>query len=445
MGNGSIGTAGILLTNCRVVKHGNDMKETNILVVDGVIAAIGPDIAPRSVVRRVNMNRALATPGLIDIHTHLREPGNTHEISKETIKTGTLAAAHGGFTTVCAMPNLDPVPDTPEHLAVEQAIIKRDARVKVLPYAAITQSRTSDTPVDFDAMAAAGAFGFSNDGSGVQSATTMRRAMEAAARLGKPIATHAEDEQLMGSGDARKVIRECPAARKLDLPIWTADIEASQIARDLELAKQTGAHYHVCHVSTQESLTLIRRAKSEGVHVTAEACPHHLLLTVDDIPFGADDGRTTDYKMNPPLPTKADQQALIEALLDGTIDIIATDHAPHQPVDKGDDFLKAAYGIVGLETAFAVLYTKLVESGIATLEQLIGWLSTKPAQLFGIPGGHLRVGERADIAFFDIEHTYRIQAEDFESKSSNTPFIGWGVEGKTVMTLAEGKVAWTEK
>ncbi|HFN2516462.1 TPA: dihydroorotase, partial [Enterococcus faecium] len=372
----------------------------------------------------------LITPGLVDVHVHLREPGFTY---KETIEAGTRSAARGGFTTVCAMPNLNPVPDTAEKLRQVYDIIRKDAVVKVLQYAPITENLRSEKLVDQEALIEEGAFAFTNDGVGVQTAGTMYLAMKEAAKNNKALVAHTEDESLLFGG----VMHAGKKAEELGLPGILSVTESSQIARDLLLAEATGVHYHVCHVSTKESVRVIRDAKKAGIHVTAEVSPHHLILIDEDIPedFGF-------WKMNPPLRGREDREALIEGLLDGTIDCIATDHAPHGLEEKSQSFMKSPFGIVGSETAFQLIYTHFVETGRFTLEQVINWLAVKPAEIFGLNAGTLTVGAPADVAVFDITQTCTIDKEDFLSKGENTPFIGWKVKGETQMTFVNGKLVW---
>ncbi|MBQ9185543.1 MAG: dihydroorotase [Bacteroidales bacterium] len=337
-----------------------------------------------------------------DVHVHLREPGFT---SKETILTGTRAAARGGYTIVCPMPNLNPVPDSLETLSVEQAAIDRDAVVRVLPYCSITKGRKGLELVDFAALKGR-CCAFSDDGSGVQSEDVMREAMKAAAREGVIIAAHCEDNSLPGT-DPRS--------------------EWGQIQRDLELCAETGCHYHVCHISTKESVQLIREAKARGVNVTCETAPHYLTLCADDV---LDDGR---FRMNPPLRSAADREALIEGLKDGTIDVIATDHAPHTAAEKGRGFAGSAMGIIGMETAFPVLYTKLVRSGRISLERLVEAMSTAPRRIFGLPD------TPDDRVFIDLDTPFVIDSSSFASKGRSTPFDGWTVYGRIVKTIMNGK------
>ncbi|RBT65019.1 dihydroorotase [Enterococcus hirae] len=419
-----------LIKNGQINTRKNETAPAEIWIENGKIKAIGEGFSEAEFDEVFDAKGQLITPGLVDVHVHLREPGFTY---KETIVAGTKAAARGGFTTVCAMPNLNPVPDTPEKLEQVYDLIKRDAVVKVLQYAPITENLRSEVLVDQEAMIKGGAFAFTNDGVGVQTAGTMYQAMKEAAKNNKALVAHTEDESLLFGG----VMHAGDKAKELGLPGILSVTESSQIARDLLLAEATGVHYHVCHVSTKESVRVIRDAKKAGIHVTAEVSPHHLILIDEDIPedFGF-------WKMNPPLRGKEDREALIEGLLDGTIDCIATDHAPHGLEEKSKSFLESPFGIVGSETAFQLIYTHFVETNRFTLEQVINWMATKPAEIFQLEAGTLTVGAPADVAIFDIEHSSTIDKKDFLSKGENTPFVGWNVKGETLGTFVDGKLAW---
>ncbi|EPF4491293.1 dihydroorotase [Enterococcus hirae] len=419
-----------LIKNGQINTRNNETTPAEIWIENGKIKAIGEGFSEAEFDEVFDAKGQLITPGLVDVHVHLREPGFTY---KETIAAGTKAASRGGFTTVCAMPNLNPVPDTPEKLEQVYDLIKRDAVVKVLQYAPITENLRSEVLVDQEAMIKAGAFAFTNDGVGVQTAGTMYQAMKEAAKNNKALVAHTEDESLLFGG----VMHAGDKAKELGLPGILSVTESSQIARDLLLAEATGVHYHVCHVSTKESVRVIRDAKKAGIHVTAEVSPHHLILIDEDIPedFGF-------WKMNPPLRGKEDREALIEGLLDGTIDCIATDHAPHGLEEKSKSFLESPFGIVGSETAFQLIYTHFVETNRFTLEQVINWMATKPAEIFQLEAGTLTVGAPADVAIFDIEHSSTIDKKDFLSKGENTPFVGWNVKGETLGTFVDGKLAW---
>lgn len=419
-----------LIKNGQINTRKNETTPAEIWIENGKIKAIGEGFSEAEFDEVFDAKGQLITPGLVDVHVHLREPGFTY---KETIAAGTKAAARGGFTTVCAMPNLNPVPDTPEKLEQVYDLIKRDAVVKVLQYAPITENLRSEVLVDQEAMIKAGAFAFTNDGVGVQTAGTMYQAMKEAAKNNKALVAHTEDESLLFGG----VMHAGDKAKELGLPGILSVTESSQIARDLLLAEATGVHYHVCHVSTKESVWVIRDAKKAGIQVTAEVSPHHLILIDEDIPedFGF-------WKMNPPLRGKEDREALIEGLLDGTIDCIATDHAPHGLEEKSKSFLESPFGIVGSETAFQLIYTHFVETNRFTLEQVINWMAIKPAEIFQLEAGTLTVGAPADVAIFDIEHSSTIDKKDFLSKGENTPFVGWNVKGETLGTFVDGKLAW---
>ena len=423
------------IKNAVTVDNNGKMLPTEIILDKGIIHSIGigHSIVPNERIKNLSIidaDGALLTPGLIDVHVHLREPGFSE---KETIKTGTMAAAKGGFTTVCAMPNIKPEPDTPEKMTAIQEKIKKDAVINVLQYAPITKGLKSDQLTDQPRLLAAGAFAFTNDGVGVQSAGTMYKAMTEAARNKTTIVAHTEDDSLLFGG----VMHEGTRNKELGLPGILSITEASQIARDALISEATGAHYHVCHVSTKESVRVIREAKRAGINVTAEVTPHHLLLSEEDIPSDL-----SIYKMNPPLRSKHDREALILGLLDGTIDMVATDHAPHTKEEKSGGMLDAPFGITGSETAFSLLYTFLVEPGIVTLAQLVNWLTFKPASVFGLATGVLKVGYPADIALFDLATVKEIREEGFLSKAVNTPFIGWKVKGTTLMTIVDGKVVY---
>lgn len=376
-----------------------------------------------------HLKNLIILPGFADVHVHLREPGFSF---KETILTGTQAAARGGYTAVCAMPNLNPPPDSPEHLLAQQEIIGRDAAVHVYPYACITKGQKgSGELADLDALAE-GAVAFSDDGKGVQAEELMRQAMLRAKRLGKMIAAHCEDEALLNGG----YIHDGWYAKKHDHRGICSESEWGQIQRDLALCRETGCRYHVCHVSTKESVALIRQAKAEGLPVSCETAPHYLLLCEDDL---QEHGR---FKMNPPLRSREDREALIEGIIDGTIDCIATDHAPHSAEEKSRGLAGSAMGVVGLETAFPALYTGLVKKNILSLEKLVELLSTAPRRAFGLPGGKIEPGAAADLCAWDLGAEYEINPEEFCSKGRSTPFEGMRVFGENRLTMIDGRVVW---
>lgn len=363
----------------------------------------------------------IIVPGLCDVHVHFREPGFSY---KETIASGSAAAAHGGYTAVCTMPNLDPVPDSAEHLQVQLDAIKRGAAIKVLPYGAITVGEKGERLADMEAMSDK-VCAFSDDGKGVQNDEMMREAMTAAKRLGKIIAAHCEDNSLLFGG----YIHDGEYARMHGHRGISSASEYKQIERDLRLAEETGCAYHVCHISTKESVELIRQAKAHGVNVTCETAPHYLVLCDEDM---QEDGR---FKMNPPLRSREDKKALIEGINDGTIDMIATDHAPHSAEEKGRGLEKSLMGVVGLETAFPVLYTELVKKNIITLDRLVELMSFKPKERFGIDINN-------DFAVFDISEAYKIDPENFLSMGRATPFAGREVFGRCLLTVHNEKVVY---
>ena len=359
-------------------------------------------------------------PGFCDVHVHFREPGYSY---KETIKTGSLAAAAGGYTDVCTMPNLDPAPDSAENIQKQLDIIKRDAVIKVHPYACITIGRKGVEVTDIEALSEY-AVAFSDDGSGVQNDSVMEQAMRAAKRCGKIIAAHCEDNSLLNGG----YIHDGEYARLHDHKGICSESEWRQIERDLNLAAKTGCKYHVCHISTKESAELIRQAKKSGVDVTCETAPHYLILDETDL---CEDGR---YKMNPPLRSREDKEALIEAAIDGTVDMIATDHAPHSVQEKARGLAGSAFGIVGLETAFPVLYTELVKKNVITLDRLVYMMSEAPRKRFGI--------EENGYSVWDLNCEYVIDPDKFLSKGRSTPFENKKVYGKRVLTVCNGKIVF---
>lgn len=368
-------------------------------------------------------------PGLIDAHVHLREPGFSQ---KETILSGTKAAAKGGFTTVLAMPNLNPVPDSLSHLKIQLASIEKDACINVLPYGAITIGEQGKELSDIASLAPYCA-AFSDDGKGVQDEAMMLAAMHLARHYNRILAAHCEDESELHGG----CIHDGSYARQHGYPGINSASEWKQIARDIQLAQLTGCHYHVCHVSTKEGVALIRNAKANGISVSAEVTVHHLLLSDQDI--AKDDGC---FKMNPPLRDLEDQLALQAGLADGTIDIIVTDHAPHTAEEKQRGLRGSAMGIVGLETAFPLLYTYLVQRGLLTLEQLIERMSTIPAQLFQLEGGMIADNTIANITLVDLNGNEKIDSNQFLSLGRSTPFHGWNVSGIPQITFAKGKIAY---
>lgn len=421
----------VLLQNLQLVDKNGNLYAGEIFIEDGKIAAVGEKLNVQAD-EIIDGKGYMVSPGFVDVHVHLREPGFEH---KETIETGSLSAAKGGFTTICAMPNTKPVPDSIENLAMINGLIEQSAIVRVLPYGSLTVDQSGDVRTDLKALKAHGAVAFSDDGVGIQEARTMYEQMKDAAALNMTVVAHCEDNSLIYDG----VMHEGKRNLELGLPGIPSICESVQIARDVLLAEAAGAHYHVCHVSTKESVRVVRDAKAAGIHVTAEVCPHHLLLEEMDIP--SDDA---NWKMNPPLRANEDWLALHEGLLDGTIDCIATDHAPHTKEEKCCGMVGAPFGIVGFETAFPLLYTQFVKTEKWTLRQLIDWMTVKPAQLFNLPYGTLGIGESADLVLIDIENEKTIDAEEFLSKGRNTPFNGWKATGWPMLTMCEGKIVWED-
>lgn len=374
--------------------------------------------------RRVFSGRYVIFPGFCDVHVHFREPGFSY---KETIASGCRSAARGGYTDVCAMPNLNPVPDTPEHLAQELEAICRDAVIGVHPYGAITLSEKGETLVDMRALAP-DICAFSDDGHGVQSDDMMRAAMTQAKSLGKLIAAHCEVNELVRGG----VIHDGEYAKTHGHKGICSESEWAQIARDIELARETGCAYHVCHISTKESVELIRKAKADGVDITCETGPHYLVFCQDDL---QEDGR---FKMNPPLRARSDRDALIQGVVDGTIDMISTDHAPHSAEEKSRGLNKSAMGVVGLETAFAAVYTHLVKPGVIPLEKAAEIFSDNARKRFGLPVG-------GDFTVWDLDKAYTVDPGEFLSMGKATPFTGTELYGRCVMTVHDGKIVYLDE
>lgn len=417
------------IKNVRRIASGNQLVPCELLLEDGVILQLAV-LDGSGADQIIDGQGACILPGFVDVHVHLREPGFEY---KETIESGSKAAAHGGYTTIMAMPNTKPVMDSPERVNHFYDIAKRDACVNVYTYGCITHDLRSDELTDFAGMKQAGVIALTNDGAGVQTAGTMYRAMQAAAELDLMIVAHTEEDSLLFGGVMHEGIRN----HELGLPGMLGLTESVQIARDVLLAGKTGVRYHICHISDRQSVQMLAWGKQQGFKVSGEVTPHHLLLSEMDIP--GDDGA---YKMNPPMRSKDDRAALIQGLRDGTIDCIATDHAPHSASEKDNGFMNSAFGITGLETAFPLLYTNLVLSGEATLEELSDWMSRKPGDLFGLPKGGLRVGAPADLTLVHLDHEVTFDEGFFKSKSLNTPFLQHRAKGEILMTIVGGKVVY---
>lgn len=419
---------GILLKNGKIMQDGQFLQR-DILIIDQVIAKVAEKMEEHGH-KEIDVKGKLISPGFIDMHVHFREPGFE---AKETIATGTAAAARGGFTAVACMPNTRPVTDRVEVVRYIKDKAVKEGVVRVLPIGSITVRQLGEELTDMAAMKAAGIIGVSDDGVGVQSSRVMKEAMKKAAELGLPVIAHCEDDSLAKGGS----VHEGSFAVKYGLRGIPNEAEAIQVVRDIILAEATGVHYHVCHISAEQSVRHVRYAKEKGLKVTSEVCPHHLLLADEDIP-----GLDSNYKMNPPLRSRKDREALIEGLKDGTIDIIVTDHAPHTEEEKKRGMALAPFGIVGLETAFPLLYTYLVLTGELSLEAIIEKMTRKPAELFALPWGRLEEGAEADLTIIDLETEREVNPQEFASKGKNTPFTGWKLKGWPVMTMVAGSVVW---
>ena len=422
---------GKLLLKNATIHAAEGTLQGDLLVVNDVITAIGEDITADDATRTIDCRGKHIVYGLVDVHVHLREPGLSH---KETVRTGTLAAAHGGFTTVCSMPNVNPAPDTVEHLQQQLDIIERDAVIEVLPYASITLGqRGKGDLVDFEALAGKVA-GFSDDGRGVQSEELMAEAMRKAKAVGSRIVAHCEVDDLLHGG----YIHDGEFCRQHNHRGICSESEWEQVERDINLIEKIGGQYHVCHISTRESVDLVRKAKAQGLNVSCETGPHYLILCDMDL---QEEGR---FKMNPPLRSADDREALIEGIMDGTIEVLATDHAPHAANEKAKGLAGSAFGIVGIETSFPLMYTHFVKTGRISFDHLMKIMSENPRRLFAL-GGKLTVGERADLAVFDLESEYEIRPEEFLSMGHSTPFEGWKVSGECVLTICRGEIAYEKR
>ncbi|MBD7983465.1 dihydroorotase [Sporosarcina sp. Sa2YVA2] len=420
-----------LIKGAQLLNDKGELIVSDVRLQEDRITEIGSGLAINDS-EVIEADGLVLAPGFIDVHVHLREPGGEH---KETIESGTLAAAKGGYTTICAMPNTRPVPDTKENLSLVNNLIEEKALIRVLPYASITIREAGKERTNLTELKENGAFAFTDDGVGVQEAGMMFEAMQDAAKIDMAIVAHCEDNTLIYGG----AMHEGKRNKELGLPGIPSIAESVHIARDILLAEAAGAHYHVCHVSTKESVRVIRDAKKAGIHVTAEVSPHHLLLSEDDIP-----GDNADWKMNPPLRGTEDLEALREGLMDGTLDFIATDHAPHTAEEKSVGFARAPFGITGFETAFPLLYTHFVAEGKWSLKQLIDWMTKKPADVFNMPFGKIEVGAIADLVLLDLNKEQTIDRKTFLSNGKNTPFDGWACKGWPVTTIYGGNIVWKD-
>ncbi len=421
------GESSLLIRNAKLLDPANDVDLAgSVLIRDGVIESIGPDIPSVAGVEEIDANGLHLFPAFCDPHVHFRTPGQTE---KEDIESGSRAALAGGFTTVIQMPNTDPVIDSPE-LVMEMT---RDEPIDLKVIAAVTIGSKSRELVDFQSLHDAGAVGFSDDGQPVMESVFMKAALIFGNEHGVPVASHAEDPSFGLGG----IVRLGMVAESLSVPGWNPKRESEMVRRDAILAKNTGGHVHICHVSVAKSLETIRKAKEKGYNVTAEVTPHHLALTVNDVSdFGA------DAKMNPPLGIGEDCEALIDALADGTIDCVATDHAPHTPEEKSRGLMKAPFGVIGLETSFAVVYTELVLTGRIKFARLIEAMTSRPRDIFHLEKIGLIEGSRADLVLIDLNGKWTVDPEKFQSKGRNCPFVGQELTGRVIKTIYRGKVLW---
>lgn len=418
----------VLIKNAEVY-YENAFKQADMLVLNGTVSAVGADIAVCENVPVVDGQGLFIFPGFADVHVHLREPGFFY---KESILTGTQAAARGGFTLVCSMPNLNPVPDSAQNMAVQQEIIDRDAVIKVLPYASITKGEKGAELVNFRELYDK-CFAFSDDGKGVQTESMMLTAMEKAKLLGKPIVAHCEDESLLFGG----YIHDGEYARLHNHRGISSASEWKQVERDIELVRKTGVQYHVCHISTKETVDLVRKAKAEGLPVSCETAPHYLAFCDMEL---EEHGR---WKMNPPIRSAADRDALIKGVQDGTIEIIATDHAPHSEEEKSKGLEKSNMGVVGIETSFAAMNTYMVKRGYITMDRLAEIMSINPRSKFGLPNG-IKVGAKADFVVVDPDKEFVVDSKDFVSKGRFTPFLGKTLYGDVLLTVYDGRAVYNK-
>ncbi len=416
-----------ILINNGIFHTATGVKTGSLLIEDGMVKSVGNGVAAPEGSIIIDAGGLDVLPGFVDVHVHFREPGYSY---KETIKSGSESAAAGGYTSVCTMPNLNPVPDNVENLRIQLEIIKNDAKIEVLPYASITKKRMGHELVNFAELAPL-AVGFSDDGTGVQSEEVMKAAMDGISETGKVLAAHCEVESLLKGG----YIHNGEYAHDHDHKGICSESEWREISRDVELSNSTGCPLHICHVSTKESVEIIRNAKSRGINVTAETGPHYLAFSDRDLK------ESGNWKMNPPIRSIEDKEALIKGVIDGTIDVIATDHAPHSHEEKSKGLEKSAMGVIGLETAFAAINTFLVNNGYISFEKLIDLMANTPRKIFGISGG-INPGERADIVIVDRKYDWIVDPDKFKTKGRSTPFSGLKLTGKVMMTISQGEIVY---
>lgn len=423
---------GILLKNGRVLDPASGRDGIyDVLISDGIIASIDSNI-PEADNEVIDAAGCFIMPGLVDLHVHFREPGFEY---KETIKTGSLAAARGGVTTVLPMPNTKPVADSVEVISHINDIVKRDAVVNVLQVASVTMGQEGCVPTDIEALRNMGVVAISEDGKSVMNAEIYRQAMIKAAECDMTVLAHCEDKNMVNGG----ALNESDKSRELGIKGITNGVEDVIVARDILLSKETGCKLHLCHCSTEDSVKMIAAAKAEGLRVTGEVCPHHFTLCDEDIP-----GDDADYKMNPPLRSRRDMEALIEGLKNGTMDVISTDHAPHSEEEKRKPIAEAPFGITGLETSLCLTYTELVLKGILTPMQMVEKMSYNPAKIIGIDRGTLMPGAVADVTVMDPEWEFVIDRNEFVSMGHNTPFDGRKVKGRVVTTIVNGEIVYKD-
>ena len=423
---------GILLKNGRVLDPASGRDGIyDLLINDGIIVAVDSNI-PEADNEVIDATGCFIMPGLVDLHVHFREPGFEY---KETIKTGSLAAARGGVTTVLPMPNTRPIADSIEVISHINDIVKRDAVVNVLQVASVTMGQEGNVPTDIEALRKIGVVAISEDGKSVMNAEVYRQAMVKAAEYDMTVLAHCEDKNMVNGG----ALNESEKSRELGIKGITNGVEDVIVARDILLSKETGCRLHLCHCSTEDSVKMIAAAKAEGLRVTGEVCPHHFTLCDEDIP-----GDDADYKMNPPLRSRRDMEALIEGLKNGTMDVISTDHAPHSEEEKRKPIAESPFGITGLETSLCLTYTELVLKGVLTPMQMVEKMSYNPAKIIGIDRGTLMPGAVADVTIMDPEWEFVIDRNEFVSMGHNTPFDGRTVKGRVVTTIVNGEIVYRE-